>query len=388
MGRIRIEDRLGRAPVPSSKNQQAIEVFQGTSPGRGRGPSPDTPSPRKGTGMTGNRVTPFFGLILALALGCGGGDGDDQGGMEEEVMASEPSEILATNAFYYYQDLDEAWDFYTRILGFETVADYGFAKMLQVSPTSYLTLVDETQGMHDSTEPKSVTLAVVTEEVEAWWEYLSGLGVEVRAPLGEVDLQRPHNGFVAVDPEGYLLEFERFNPHPENTDLIPVLEDLRAIYRQPGEETAPGVVSQRPVDLGVQATVLWLYYQDLDAVRDFYRRAFGGDIIVDQGWAKVFPTSPTGFLGFVDGERGLHSATEEKAVTVSFFTGSVEEWFSHLRQVPGFSFRTEEILPEGDFVQTFVGHDPEGYFLEWDTFLQVPVNQELLNRLAGPSDPS
>ena len=326
-------------------------------------------------------------VVLALALGCGGGEEAAEGSMEES-MSTAPPEILATNAFYYYRELDRAWEFYTRILGFETVADYGFAKMLQVSPTSYLTLVDETQGMHGSDEPKSVTLAVVTEEVEEWWEYLSGQGVEMRAPLGEVDLDRAHNGFVAMDPEGYLLEFERFNPHPENTELLPALEETPAIYRQPGEETAPGVVSQRPPELGVQATVLWLYYRDLEAIQTFYRNAFGRDIIVDQGWAKVFPTSSTGFLGFVDGERGLHSATEEKAVTVSFFTGSVEGWLSHLRDVPNFTFREEEVLLEGDFVRTFVGYDPEGYYLEWDTFLDVPVNRTLLSRLGGAQDPS
>ena len=339
--------------------------------------------------MAGVRIKYFLAgaLSMALATGCGGEDGEPSDAMEES-MHSETTEILAANAFYYYQDLEAAWDFYTRVLGFETVADYGFAKMLQVSPTSYLTLVDESRGMHDSTEPKSVTLAVVTEEVEGWWEYLSGEGVEMRASLGEVDPERAHNGFVAMDPEGYLLEFERFNPHPENTELIPVLDGIQAIYREPDDETAPGVVSRRPPELGVQATVLWLYYRDLEGIQSFYEELFGRDIIVDQGWAKVFPVSPTGFLGFVDGERGLHSATEEKAVTVSFFTESLEGWFAHLQDVPAFTFRTQEILPEGDFVRTFVGYDPEGYYLEWDTFLEVPVNQTLLSRMAAPSGPS
>ena len=271
------------------------------------------------------------------------------------------------------------------MLGFQTVADYGFAKILQVAPTSFLTLVDETRGMHSSSEPKSVTLAVVTEEVEGWWEYLSGVGVEMRASLGAVEEGRPHDGFVAIDPEGYLLEFERFNPHPENAELMPVLEGVEALYPLPGQETAPGIETDRPGDLGVQATILWLYYRDLEAIQAFYRGVFQRDIIVDQGWAKVLPLSPTGFLGLVDGERGLHAATEEKAVTVSFFTGAVEGWFSELQEVSGFTLRTPEISAEGDFVKTFVGYDPEGYFLEWDTFLDVPSNEELLGRLKdGP----
>jgi catechol 2,3-dioxygenase-like lactoylglutathione lyase family enzyme len=295
------------------------------------------------------------------------------------------SPILATNAFYYYADLQGAWDFYTRVLGFRTVADYGFAKILQVAPTSYLTLVDEEEGMHSSTEPKSVTLAIVTEEVEGWWTYLSGMDVQIRSPLGEVGTGRPHDGFVAVDPEGYLLEFERFNPHAENEELIPVLAETEALYSSSGTEMAPGVTSPRPPELGVQATVLWLYYRDLAAIEAFYGEIFGRGIIVDQGWARVFPTSPTGYIGFVDGERGLHSATEEKAVTVSFFTADLESWFTHTQGVPGFSLRTDEITSEGDFVHTFVGYDPEGYFLEWDTFLGVPSNQDLFESMEPSS---
>ena len=64
--------------------------------------------------------------------------------------------IVATNAFYYYQDVDAAWEFYTRTLGFTTVADYGFAKILQVGPTSYLTLVDETEGCIPPPNPRAL----------------------------------------------------------------------------------------------------------------------------------------------------------------------------------------------------------------------------------------
>ena len=303
--------------------------------------------------------------------------------MTEPALALPP--VMATNAFYYYADLDGAWQFYTGTLGFRTVADYGFAKMLRVGPTSYLTLVDEERGMHSSREPKSVTLAIVTDQVEGWWEYLEEVGVEMRAPL-RVEEGRPHDGFVAVDPEGYFLEFERFNPHPENRDLLPVLDAVPALFPD-GRETAPGVVSTRPPDLGVRGTVLWLYYRDLDRIQAFYGAALGSELLVDQGWAKVFSASPSGFLGFVDGERGLHSATEEKAVTVSFFTGELERWLEHARQVPGLVLRTQDLSAEGDFVRTFVAYDPEGYFLEWDEFLPVPVNNELLLGLSGGSSP-
>ena len=327
--------------------------------------------------------------IFVLAS-CGGGESGETSTPEDDMTESTPTlpAIMATNAFYYYRDVESAWDFYARTLGFATVADYGFAKILRVGPTSYLTLVDETRGMHSSTEPKSVTLAVVTQEVEGWWEYLSEAGVEMRSSFGPEDgspaVGRPHDGFVAIDPEGYLLEFERFNDHPQNEALLPILNRVEAIYPD-GMETAPGVVTTRPAALGIQGTVLWLYYEDLEEIQAFYREALDVDILVDQGWAKVYPASPTGFLGFVDGEQGLHQATEEKGVTISFFTTGLEVWLEYMRGVQSFEFRTDGISSEGDFARTFVGYDPEGYYLEWDEFPDVEVNQALLRSLAGGS---
>ncbi|HKJ01135.1 MAG TPA: VOC family protein, partial [Longimicrobiales bacterium] len=133
--------------------------------------------------------------------------------------------------------------------------------------------------------------------------------------------------------------------------------------------------------LTVRATVLWLYYQDIDAALAWYEDVLGTTLLVDQGWAKVVPASATGFLGFVDGNRGLHQATEQKGVTVSFFTGDVDGWFASLRSRTDFPLRTPEITDESGRVRTFVGYDPEGYFLEWDTFLDVEGNEALLAHL-------
>lgn len=323
-------------------------------------------------------------LWAVLFLGaCGPEDREDP--MDQEGSSAGPVEmfpaIQAMNAFYYYDDVDRAWDFYTRVLGFNTVADYGFAKILQVAESSFLTLVDAKRGMHTTDEPKSVTLALVTEQVEGWWAYLTDQGVEMRAEFRYREGQ-PHDGFVAIDPEGYLLEFERFNPHPENELLTPRLGGLAAIFPE-GNETEPGVELLRPAELGIQATVLWLYYEDLDAIQTFYREALGTDILVDQGWAKIYPVSSSGFLGFVDGQRGLHQATTEKAVTVSFFTTDIDAWFEKLSKWGGMEFRDRAIGGDGGFVRTFVGYDPEGYFLEWDTFLDVEANRLLLPLIGG-----
>ena len=145
-------------------------------------------------------------------------------------------------------------------------------------------------------------------------------------------------------------------------------------------EDAAGT-TMRPEDLRIRATVLWLYFNDMERIERFYRELLGADVIVDQGWAKVIPASATGFVGLVDGTRGLHQATEQKAVTVSFFTGDLEAWFERAQGVDGFELRTPEITDESGRVRVFVGFDPDGYFLEWDTFLDREGNERLLDLL-------
>jgi len=274
--------------------------------------------------------------------------------------------LVASNAFYYYQDVHAAERFYHDVLGLRTVSDFGFAKILQVAPSSFLTLVDADSGMHSADEPKAVTLAIVTEQVEGWYEYLTSAGVDTRGEL-RVEEGSPHDGFVAIDPEGYLLEFERFNPHEENRQLIPVLNDIEPLATSVGDGR-----------LTISATVLWLYYAQLEPIQEFYERALGLEMIVDQGWAKVYPVSRTGFIGFVDGARGLHQATDLAGVTVSFLTNDIEGWFSRMQGQDGFEFRTEELGDESGRVRTFVGYDPGGYYLEWDTFLDRAGNEELV----------
>jgi hypothetical protein len=66
---------------------------------------------------------------------------------------------------------------------------------------------------------------------------------------------------------------------------------------------------------------------------------------------------------------------------VSLFVDDVDAWFEYMQGADGFELRSEEIGDESGRVRVFVGYDPEGYFLEWDTFLDVEGNEELLRQL-------
>ena len=311
-------------------------------------------------------------LLALMTIGCGN---ERANGTADEAITLE---IVGSNAFWYYNDLDAATDFYTKTLGLKIAADYGYAKILQVAGSSYLTLVDGTMGMHTPDEPKTVALALVTDQLDEWWDYLNLQGVEMRSDEYSPTENSAHDGFVAYDPEGYYLEFERFNPHPENEQFMPILNRAETVLAQ-------GQASQVPPGLGFKATVLWLYYRDLASMEDFWENEMGLSMAADQGWAKVYQASSTGFIGPVDETLGMHSYTEQKAVNISFLTTQLDEWFEHARG-GSLEMRSQSIEEENPRYRAFVGYDPEGYYLEFDSFLPHEDNEELLRLINQDSN--
>jgi catechol 2,3-dioxygenase-like lactoylglutathione lyase family enzyme len=320
-------------------------------------------------------------VILVALIGCGRPVRDENATQKGSSMgAAEDRNIIANNVFFYYADLETAGRFYGEVLGLQTVADYGFAKMLRVAETSYLTLVDAESGMHPADEPKTVALALITDQLDEWYDYVMEQSLDLKYGYNPKP-GSAHDGFVVVDPEGYYLEFERFNHHPENEHLMPILDALEPVFPD------GAMVTTRPSGLGFKATVVWLYGNDVEAMRGFYEDVFGFELIVDQGWAKILATSPTGFIGPVDGTRGMHSWTERKGVTVSFITDDVDAWFEHLRDQPAFELRTPEVIDESRAgARIFVGSDPDGYFVELDQFFQTDGNESLIESLSRSTD--
>jgi len=296
----------------------------------------------------------------------------------EPALGADPMQdfgTTATNVFFYYEDVEAATTFYRETLGLRVAADYGFAKIMQVAPKSFITLVDHTKGMHSSDEPKTTAIALVTDQLDEWWEYLKTQDIEMRSDDYTPRADSAHDGFVAVDPEGYLLEFERFNPHEENEKFIPVLNASKTLHAHPD--------SNVPEGLGFKATVLWFYYKDMEGIQRFYEEVLGMDLIVDQGWAKIYPAGPTGYFGLVDEKLGMHNYTEQKAVTMSFFTADIDGWYEYLSTNDSIEMRSPKIEEEDEY-RAFVAYDPEGYFLEWDVFNPIPANVDLVKAIDAP----
>ena len=158
-------------------------------------------------------------LILVAAVGVGAQPREDQAEPARPAQLG----VQANIVFLYYRDIPKAQRFYEDVIGLTLTVDQGFAKIYQVSPTSFIGLVDESQGLHRASDQKPVTVSFVTAQVDQWYAYLVSKGVKMRGPAGDAT-RHPTRGFVAYDPEGYFLEFEDFLDHPQNAKIRSALK--------------------------------------------------------------------------------------------------------------------------------------------------------------------
>ena len=278
--------------------------------------------------------------------------------------------IKANMIFFYYKNLDKAVEFYEEILGLPEVLDYGFAKAFQLSQTTYVCLVDEIKGMHRASEPKTVTLSIITQQVDGWYQYLKERGVKIHSPLSESS-RLPIKGFVALDSEGYYLEFETFKKHEQNKNILPLLKKIIPLYPTKKEKKS------RPQDLGIQGSIFWLYYQDLNKARNFYENTLKLKFLVNQGFAQIYASSASGFIGPVDGSQGLHPFTEKKAVNIGFITDQITHWYEYLVD-KGLKIKSPLDETQEGRVKVFIAFDIADYYFEFDSFNPHPDNQRLL----------
>jgi predicted enzyme related to lactoylglutathione lyase len=129
--------------------------------------------------------------------------------------------VSANLTFFYYRDLPTAMNFYEGVLGLDLVIDQGFCKIYKITPHSFVGLVDGVSGTHKPHEIKPVILSFVAPDaatVDAWHTHLVAHGATIFRPLGTSEKIGVH-GFMALDPEGYTLEFEAF-VRPSDAQVI------------------------------------------------------------------------------------------------------------------------------------------------------------------------
>ena len=113
----------------------------------------------------------------------------------------------------------------------------------------------------------------------------------------------------------------------------------------------------------VKGLIPWLYYRDLPRAMRFYEDVMGFEMVVDQGWSKIYRIREGAYIGLVDGEKGYHKASDTKPVIICLNVRDADAWYEILK---GKRVEIEEKPQESERlkIKVFMFKDPEGYVIE------------------------
>ncbi len=263
--------------------------------------------------IAGNQTSIELGRRMGRLLGY------SPQGINELLMAN--SDFRSYSSFgieeqvthLYYENVERALQFYGNTLGLQKSGENGFKIGEGVSIK-----INAVSDEHPAGQPKSTAIALLTDQLPEWYAYVQEQGVEIKYTYKPKD-GGPHDGFVAIDPEGYLLEFEQFKQHPENELFMAALE------------MAPRV--QTKVNgLNFFGSITWTYHRDLLAQQNYYNEVLGFQMVADQGWTKIYQASNGGFIGLVDERQGMENYADQKAVELEWRMNDKEGISNYLKR--------------------------------------------------------
>lgn len=116
----------------------------------------------------------------------------------------------------------------------------------------------------------------------------------------------------------------------------------------------------------VEKAITFFYYRDLAAAMAFYQDVLGVELVIDQGWSKIYRLGGAAHVGLVDEARGMHRAHDVKPVQLCLRVADVDAWYGYLRNV-GVAGLTQPRDSAALGIRAFVFEDPEGYQIEIQT---------------------
>ena len=118
----------------------------------------------------------------------------------------------------YFRNIRKAYEFYEDVLGLELKIDQGYGRIYLVAEKAFLGVMDEKRGFLQSGQGKSIMISLITEEVDQWYDTLQRKGVRLLSkPMTKEEIGI--RSFLFEDPEGYILEIQKFLDHDRQLSL-------------------------------------------------------------------------------------------------------------------------------------------------------------------------
>lgn len=109
--------------------------------------------------------------------------------------------------FLYTRDLVATDHFYRNVLGLELVRDQGTCRIYRVNARGFIGFC---QRADTPAQPAGIILTFVTDDVDRWYAALREKGVTFEKPPTSNPQYAIYHCFFR-DPNGYLLEIQRFD---------------------------------------------------------------------------------------------------------------------------------------------------------------------------------
>jgi len=109
--------------------------------------------------------------------------------------------------FLYTEELERAARFYEEALGLTLALDQGGCRIYRV--TGGRAYIGVCQAADARVEPASIIFTLVTQDVDLWYERISGKGWDCEYPPRYNEVYDIYHFFVR-DPSGYRIEIQRF----------------------------------------------------------------------------------------------------------------------------------------------------------------------------------
>ncbi len=109
--------------------------------------------------------------------------------------------------------------------------------------------------------------------------------------------------------------------------------------------------------------VTFCYTGDLQKTSDFYENVLGLDLVLDQGFCRIYRTAEKAFLGFCQrtGRRN------PDGVILTLVTEDVDGWFNRLVRC-GVEIESGPVHNTDFHIYHFFFNDPNGYVIEIQRF--------------------
>ncbi len=116
--------------------------------------------------------------------------------------------------FLYTREMSQSAPFYEDVLGLRLALDQGGCRIYHVVGTKAYVGICERETAPEP--PHGVIFTIVTPDVDGWYERITSHSVQTESPPKDHPDYKIYHFFVK-DPNGYLIEVQRFHADPWDT---------------------------------------------------------------------------------------------------------------------------------------------------------------------------